>query len=207
MELPRNFDAYTSVITYLRSKGLDCLSSLQEQFRFYIVYILGYNFRATSLKYKNDKEWGKLYWRKFHHGFDIMNTTLTYKDIEIKISNGYMLEKLQNADLVKIEQYFQDLFPANKSKILYVNQKQVMITNPFNDSKIIVSKDRFVTRCEHYQKIRGQKISTISIPVLFNDDTGLYIAKILMDNEIAQPHTIDMITQSIEVMEYLGIMI
>lgn len=38
-KLPSNFDKYSSIIEYFRNNDVDCLSTLVEQFRFFIVYM------------------------------------------------------------------------------------------------------------------------------------------------------------------------
>lgn len=74
LKLPDNFNKYATIITYYRNNNIDCLSTLVEWFRFYILHIyskkrIGFhsNFvetlkTKTNLRNKKENRWGWGWW-------------------------------------------------------------------------------------------------------------------------------------------------
>lgn len=231
--LPPNFDKYKDVITYFRNNGLDCLSTLQEQFRFFMRYIydtrrISWNFckqlqETTSLSTKYDigpgYRWGV--WSNPDIGcfdwYDIENLKFKmngYGLFTINVDEEFLFKHLSLATDIMIMNYFQELYEYGNLTKIQTKTEYIKITNPFNDSVILIIKEKFKKYCRYdefihsYHNIsneKNEKIDTFSIDIEFNDEVSNNIEQLLNHNIKAFPKTMDSLKQQLEVIDFLQI--
>ncbi len=221
MELPNNFEEWHNIINYNRNNGVDCLVSLREQLRFYLHYVREITDHKLSLKQIN--KGGSIVVDKGYceYRYDLMNLTKYISECmapssTITYTKELLFNKLYLASTYDIEKYLIDVCFTGKIKCINDLGKLFTITNTYNDSKIIIPKHLFKASCSYYNMLNdiqislGKKISTISIPILFDDITSKYVTEFLTRGKSSKyfiPNDIDILQQYINVIEFLGITI
>lgn len=234
MALPPNFDKYKEIISYFKNNGFDCLSTLQEQFRFFIRYIydadnqprsfkseLDHTTSLEAKKYRHNKYdiWGK--WSNpdidSDDGYDITLLRLYmhgYKSLTnyiSKVSDEFLYKQLSSVKDEIIMHYFNELYQYGKLNKIEIIQKYITITNKYNDSKMLIEKENFKKYCRYddflnfYHEMTDEKIQTFSIDVLFNDVVAKNIEALLNNNNLLFPIDINDLKQQLAVIDFLQI--
>ena len=226
--LPLNFDKYSNIIKYFRGNGLDCLSSLEEQFRFFIRYIyskytndIDFHERLksrTNLLYKDKYDnWGK--WNADihvgHYFYDINSLTFYDKYVmrseDYNVPKEFLYEQLSAVSDDDIMKYCNELRSYGKLCKIEKIPDYIIITNKFNDSKILVEKHNLENYCgynkfvDDYNLLMDEKIKTFNIDVEFNDKVALDISTLLNEGNIPDTNSIEEFQQQSEVMDFLQI--
>lgn len=226
-KLPPNFNKYINIINYYKNNGIDCLQTIVEQFRFYIIYI--YSKQKISLHPKFHKElkavtnlvnrknfrWG-CWSNPGTDSYDIYNIndyTFYMPGFKHgKITKKFLYNELSKVSDIDIEYYFNELHAYGKLSIIKKQIEYITITNQFNESKIIVNKEMFY-KYVGYQTIledyTDENINKFSIDVLFNDKVADGISALLNDpivNEVTLNHyNAEELEQKFNVIDFLQI--
>ena len=227
--LPPNFDKYSNIIKYFHNNGLDCLSSLQEQFRFFIRYIyviekyISESFHImlderTKLSFKNNYMWGC--WkshsthRLYDYYYDINKLEFyhsSYKSINGKsvATKEFLYEELSRVSDMKVNLYVAELCGYFKIKHFPNIIDNIIITNKFNDCKIIVQKDNFQKICGYNTLLEDYKyLDTFVIDIEFNDRVAKDISNMIDEQSIGGhyfSYTIEELEQKFSIIDFLQI--
>jgi len=222
LELPTNFDKYSTIIKYYKNNGIDCLSTKTEKFRFYIVHIyskkklnLHSSFykeldRKTNLLYRKERYWGD--WDNpdidSYHGYNI-NTFKFYMsgfNLGFKITEKFLYGELLLVSDNEIKNYFNDLHSYGKLSIIEQKYDYITITNKFNEAKIVVQKELFRKYCGYQKILDDYNIETFSIDILFNDKVANDISSLLNEEQQDVTHyNFDELEQKFNVVDFLQI--
>lgn len=215
LTLPPNFDKYNKIIEYFRNNGLDCLSSLQEQFRFFVRYICiipHINFKRqldlfTLLNFKSSHWWGC--WNNPDiDSCDYINIRELRFDISSynvsKIDQSFLYKHLHFVDDRKILAYFNELSNYGKLQDIYVGN-YVYIGNKFNDAVIKITKENFYKYCGYSALIKEYKMKNFVIDVEFNENVAKDISEMINDQLQLTMDNVEEFEQKIAVIDYLQI--
>ena len=221
--LPPNFDKCSNIIKYFRDNGLDCLSSLSEQFRFFIRYIYSeneslnmrfYNEKnnKTNLSYKKRFSWGE--WDDKGHGRNSYNfynlNTLEFRTQNLnknnKATKEFLYDELSNVSDGKIKQYFIELY--DYGKLIEQNNDVITITNKFNDSKIVINRFDFMKYCGYSNLLTDHNhINTFVIDIIFNDKIAKHISCLINNSPDISlyNYTLEELEQKFALIDFLQI--
>jgi hypothetical protein len=212
MALPDNFNKYNPTITYFRNNGFDCLSSLQEQYRFWLRY--GNHYRLddymdykTSLLIEKYKGWGV--YNYMSDCIDIKKLTLQSNIYPLEnniVTKEFLYDKLSEMKDSFIIKYFSELFARGDLRLL--NKKEYLtIFNHFNESKIVIEKEIFEKYCVYNNLIvhcTDEKIINFTIDIEFNDNVSKNII-LLLENKSIHTMSCQEFNQFLSVVDYLQI--
>lgn len=222
-KLPANFEKYNEIIMYFKNNGID-ITTLQEQFRFFIRYIYDSSRSSidfdnqlefkTSLSTKGNARWGRWFDSDID-GYDyyhIEEFKFNMKGYDFTLINDeFLYKQLSKATDDVIMKYFNELYQYGKLNELPIVKKYITITNKFNDSKILIEKDNFKKYCAYdhflnfYQDISNEKIQTFSIDVEFNDEVANNIEQLLNHNNMVVLKNLESMKQQFAVIDFLQI--
>ncbi len=221
-ELPPNFDKYSTIIKYYTNNGIDCLSTINEKFRFYIVYIYSkkklnlhsdfYNQldKTTNLIYRKERGWG--HWSNpeidSYHYYNINKFEFYMPGFHLffKLTEQFLYDELSLVSDNEIENYFNDLHSHGKLSIIEQKYDYITITNKFNDSKIVVQKELFCKYCGYQTILDDYTVETFAIDILFNDKVADDISTLLNEKEQKITHyNLHELEQKFNVIDFLQI--
>ena len=229
MELPVNFNKYLSIITYYKNNNVDCLSTLVEWFRFYIIHIFSKDVKytnelhnsflttlcdKTNLKHKNDFLWGR--WSSpvmdNFYSYDIMKLHFYMPGkfhMSFKLNEQFLYDELSNVPDIEIEDYLNNL--CSYGNLLPITQiykpNVIIITNKFNESKIIVQKELFSKYCGYSKMLEDYElIKTFAIDIFFEDKVADDLSSLLNEKEYTiTNYKRDELEQKFNLMDFLQI--
>ena len=214
LKLPANFNKCSTIIKYYKNNDVDCLSTLSEWFRFYIIHVfskakkyinkLDGSFLKTLYDNTNLKNSKNFYWGRWSspdidsfYCYDIKKLTFLMPgfDISFKMNENFLYEELSKVSDNEINNYFNDLFLCGTLSPITQIYDTFIITNKFNKSKIIVQKDLFRKYCG-YQKIldnynnlienvtKNKSLDSFSIDIFFEDKVADDISYLLNEKAV-----------------------
>lgn len=209
--LPPNFDKYNKIIEYFRNNGFDCLSTLQEQFRFYVRYI--YHSRHQDF---NRKSLGltslRIKWKRWcdpaidsYEIIDINNLTFNVSNRgNFKPNKECLYEQLSNVNDKTILHYFNELYDYGELVDISVS-KTISIGNKFNNATIKVKKENFIKHCGYAECIKEFKMNDFVIDIEFDDDVAKDISNLIDGIDSNKIKSIKKFEQKIAVIDFLQI--
>lgn len=141
---------------------------------------------------------------KFYDVIEPLNNQMYYR---AETSEFYIMENYQWL-IITEEIIYNKLAQLTDEQIesLLVYIEKIVISNKFNNNKIIVSHIQFQKYCNYYHDAcKDFDITEFNIDIEFDLETAECISKTINQGKIFQPKTFNLLTQYIKVIGLLGI--
>lgn len=215
LTLPPNFEKYNKIIEYFTLNGFDCLSTLQEQFRFFVRYMynsyhsdfINKRFQFTSLEYKKDSRWGC--WNNpdidSYDYIDIKKLRFYISGYRYyKIDQPFLYNYLINADDITVLKYFNELYDYGKL-VDIKEEKLISIGNKTNTATIKIKKENFYKYCGYAALMKEFNQKEFIIDIDFNDNVAQDISNLINEKLTRIDLSIEEFEQKLAVIDYLQV--
>lgn len=127
-------------------------------------------------------------------------------NLMFKITDKFLDNELSLVSDNEIENYFNDLHLYGKLSIIDQKQDYIIITNKFNESKIVIQKELFRKYCGYQTLLDDYTVKTFAIDILFNDKVANDISALLNEKEQNITHyNLHELEEKFNVMDFLQI--